>query len=194
MAGSEWQRWLTMFSTFTNAFYNMTYRRVQITKGAGDFSTTQRINGAIAFVAVQLFLAPMLNELFAGRGPSDDKNKIKWMFKTILGNSASMLPVAGPVLNAGLSKVFGEFATYRATPFNSIADSAIKVFTNAKKQAVEGGNKYGVAKAIAEFGAYIAPYPMQFVTTAENAYDKFILHKKLDWDDLLYKQRKDTKK
>jgi hypothetical protein len=187
MSGPEWQKWLTMFSSYTNAMYNLTYRRYKITTGAGEYTFAQRFSGAVAFAVFNLLAQPIFNELMAGRGGDDKKKGNKWMWSSIAKNTTSMVPIIGPIGNYTISKAMGEYSTYRSTPFDTVVESFEKAATNGIKMYEGKGKASDLVKSIANLAAYTMPYPQQFNIIAENAWNK-TQGKKIEWYEIPYRQ------
>ena len=175
MSGSEFQKWLTMFHTFGNAFYNITWRRAKITTGSGGFNGSQRVGGAFAFVAINLLLQPILNEMLAGRGKdafSDDDEKFRnWFYRTIGNNVFSMFPGLRDVTNYAFSRWTGEYSSYRSLPLDSVVKSGVKAVEEAGGFFSGNTEAEDALKALTELASYLMPFPQQFNITGWNLID-----------------------
>lgn len=158
--GGEFQRLLTMFYSYFNTLYNLTYRRAKQTTGYKD------VPQLAASAMLLWFLPAVLSDLVSGRGPDDDDEWLSWAAQKIGLYPLQMLVGVRDVANAA----FGEFG-YQLTPAESAPKSIVNWF-KAVKKAIEEGEPERLVKPTAEAIGFIAHLPLkQPIITVGNIWD-----------------------
>lgn len=158
--GGEFQRLLTMFYSYFNTLYNLTYRRAKQTASYKD------VPQLAASAMLLWFLPAVLSDLVSGRGPDDDDEWLPWMAQKIGLYPLQMLVGVRDVANAA----FGEFG-YQLTPAESAPKSIVNWF-KAVEKAIKEGEPERLVKPTAEAIGFIAHLPLkQPIITIGNIWD-----------------------
>ena len=158
--GGEFQRLLTMFYSYFNTLYNLTYRRAKQTTSYKD------VPQLAASAMLLWFLPAVLSDLVSGRGPDDDDEWLPWMAQKIGLYPLQMLVGVRDVANAA----FGEFG-YQLTPAESAPKSIVNWF-KAVEKAIKEGEPERLVKPTAEAIGFIAHLPLkQPIITIGNIWD-----------------------
>lgn len=158
--GDDLFRLTTMFYSYFNTLYNLTYRRLSLSQGIKSIPT-------LAASALWLwFLPSILSELVAGRGPDDDEDKGKWLAQTV-----GLYPFQMIVGIRDLANAIGTEYDYQFSPAEAAPKSIHKWFKEVQK-ALEDREPEKLVKPTAEAVGFILQLPMkQVIISVGNVWD-----------------------